>query len=196
MDHQTMLSLEYATANTYTVSITGEFPFLKFNNSGDKDKIKTIEQWGDFPWHSMSQSFRGCSNLTYNATTAPNLSAGPSLSWMFGYATLFNGDISNWDVSEVSYFGAMFRGASSFNQDIGNWNTINAIDMSYVFAASAFNKNIGGWDMRKVVNTSYMFAWTDFNQDISSWEFENLTRTDYMFYQNDQFNQDISGLHV
>ena len=36
---------------------------------------------------------------------------------MFKYATLFNGDISTWDVFKRNWdMGAMFDGASSFNQ--------------------------------------------------------------------------------
>ena len=32
----------------------------------------------------------------------------------------FNGDISNWDVSNVDNMSMMFKG-SKFNQDISNW---------------------------------------------------------------------------
>ena len=35
--------------------------------------------------------------------------------------TEFNGDISNWDVSNVKYMQFMFRDCHSFNQDISNW---------------------------------------------------------------------------
>src|SRR5690606_33348723 len=37
----------YATAGVYTVSITSSFPHIYFNGGGDKDKLLTIEQWGD-----------------------------------------------------------------------------------------------------------------------------------------------------
>ena len=36
------------------------------------------------------------------------------------YNCKFNGDISNWDVSNVTYFDQMFRD-SSFSGDISNW---------------------------------------------------------------------------
>ncbi|MCL6296758.1 hypothetical protein M3P09_17285, partial [Gaetbulibacter sp. 2012CJ34-3] len=38
------------TAGTYTVAIRGAFPRIYFNNTGDKDKIQSVEQWGINPW--------------------------------------------------------------------------------------------------------------------------------------------------
>ena len=34
----------------------------------------------------------------------------------------FNGDISKWDVSNVTNMLSMFNGCKSFNKDISNWN--------------------------------------------------------------------------
>ena len=37
----------------------------------------------------------------------------------------FNGDISQWNVSNVTDMGLMFYGCLSFNNDISNWNVSN-----------------------------------------------------------------------
>src|SRR5690606_20549789 len=92
----------YATAGVYTVSITGSFPRIYFNGSGDKDKLLTIEQWGDIAWTSMQYAFSGCSNLQVNATDAPNLSNCPNLTHMFNGASSLNADFNHWDISGVS----------------------------------------------------------------------------------------------
>ena len=34
----------------------------------------------------------------------------------------FNGDISNWDVSNIAVMDTMFTDATNFNQDIGDWD--------------------------------------------------------------------------
>jgi|GEM_PF-4495325 len=39
----------YSTPGDYQISITGSFPRIYFNNSGDKNKIKSIDQWGVQP---------------------------------------------------------------------------------------------------------------------------------------------------
>ncbi len=41
---------------------------------------------------------------------------------MFRGAASFNGDISDWDVSNVTNSEEMFNYANSFNGDISNWN--------------------------------------------------------------------------
>ena len=61
----------------------------------------------------------------------------------FGGKTNFNGDITNWDTSQVTSMFAMFSNASAFNQDIGSWNTAQVTSMNSMFyAAFAFNQNL------------------------------------------------------
>ncbi|MCG8698408.1 MAG: DUF285 domain-containing protein, partial [Bacteroidales bacterium] len=116
---------DFGTVGTYTIRIQGTFPAIYFNNSGDKGKIISIDQWGSIAWSSMAYAFCGCSNLEYNATDTPDLSAVTSLTQMFRKASIFNGDISNWDISNVTHMNSMFNTASKFNQDISGWNVSN-----------------------------------------------------------------------
>jgi hypothetical protein len=37
----------------YQVAIRGNFPRIYFNDTGDKEKIISIDQWGDVNWTSM-----------------------------------------------------------------------------------------------------------------------------------------------
>ena len=62
-----------------------------------------------------------------------------------------NGDISNWDVSNVEYMGYMFYGCDSFNQDISNWDVSNVINMASMFyGCESFNQDISKWNVSKV----------------------------------------------
>ena len=49
--------------------------------------------------------------------------------YMFGMLTSFNGDLSNWDVSNVTDMHSMFCEAESFNGDLSNWDVSNVTDM-------------------------------------------------------------------
>ena len=47
--------------------------------------------------------------------------------------TSFNGDISNWDVSNVTIMEDMFFDASSFNKDLSSWDVSNVTNMEDMF---------------------------------------------------------------
>lgn len=175
----------YAAPGIHTVAIRGGFPQIYFNNSGDKLKIQTIEQWGSVAWRSMNSAFMGCQNLISKATDAPDLSLVTDAYAMFAYAEAFNGDINigNWDVSNVTNMHGMFGGASIFNADISNWDVSNVTNMKFMFShASEFNQNIGSWDVSSVVNMDSMFRVAkSFDQDLGNWNVSNVTTMENMF---------------
>lgn len=61
----------------------------------------------------------------------------------------FNGNISQWDVSNVKNMSFMFYG-SRFNGDISGWNVSCVKKMNYMFAKSKFTKNIEAWNVKNV----------------------------------------------
>ncbi len=186
----------YGTAGVHTVSISGVFPRIYFNNSGDKDKILTIEQWGDIEWNSMREAFEGCSqlNITNPLIDTPDLSKVTDCSFMFNFATVFNGDISSWNTSNVTDMRQMFRAANSFNQNIGSWNVGNVENMGEMFSfATVFNQDISAWDTKKVTQMYQMFdSAKAFNQDIGGWNVSNVNSMYSMFRSAENFNQNLN----
>ena len=72
--------------------------------------------------------------------------------------TNFNGDISDWDVSNVKDMCSMFWGCESFNQDISNWDVSNVKNMRNMFwDCHSFNQDISNWDVSKVTDNDNMF---------------------------------------
>ena len=47
--------------------------------------------------------------------------------------TNFNGDISKWDVLNVTNMYSMFYGCESFNKDISNWDVSNVSNKKKIF---------------------------------------------------------------
>ena len=187
----------YSSAGTYTVTISGDFPRIYFNNGGDKEKLLTIEQWGDIQWTSMRSSFFGCTNLTSSATDSPDLSEVTDLFAMFFQATAFNGDIGNWDVSNVTNMQSLFGGATSFNQDIGDWDVSNVTNLTSTFFNTPFNQDIGDWDVSSVTTMRNLFqSASSFNQDIGGWDVSNVTDMNAAFVGASSFNGDISSWDV
>ena len=87
------------------------------------------------------------------------------------YNSLFNQDIGNWDVSNVTDMGGvlpfnsgMFWGATAFNQDITFWDVSNVTTMRDMFgSAYAFNQNLSSWNVDGVTDCG------SFSQDTTSW---------------------------
>ncbi len=186
---------DFGFPGVYTIKIKGDFPRINFENLGDKLKIVDISRWGNIEWESMATAFRGCANLGYSATDAPDLSNVSNMASMFQGASNFNGDISNWNVTTITTMNSMFRDAVSFNQDLGDWNVSHVGDMRRMFdGAINFNQDLNSWNVSNVTDMSRMFdTATDFNGNISDWDVSTVTDMSYMFNQADVFNQDITG---
>ena len=97
----------------------------------------------------------------------------------------FNGDISKWNVSNVTNMQSMFLGCLSFNQDISGWDVSKVTNMAYMFAeCESFNQDISRWDVSKVNQMySMFFMCLSFNQDISRWNVSKVTSMVDIFYK-------------
>ncbi|MEQ8302734.1 MAG: BspA family leucine-rich repeat surface protein [Cyclobacteriaceae bacterium] len=189
----------YATPGTYVVSISGTFPAISFNNGGDREKILTVEQWGNNPWASMQNAFYGCTNLTVPAPDAPDLLLCVSMAQMFREATSFNAPIGTWIITgNNNSLRSMFQGATSFNQNISAWDVSGIMDMSFMFTdASAFNQPLTWANTSMVSDMSGMFRGaTIFNQDLDTWNTANVIRMQLMFQFATSFNGNIDNWNV
>ena len=79
---------------------------------------------------------------------------------LFSKFKTFNGDISEWDVSNVTDMAGMFNG-SDFDGDISKWDVSNVKDMTYMFRSSRFSGDISGWNVDKV---EYFFPMFDYSR--------------------------------
>lgn len=193
------LTIIFPSVNTvYTLELIGLMPGFKFNSTGNAVKLLSIEQWGNNPWLNCSYMFVTCTNLISNATDNANMSQCTTMQDMFYNANVFNGDIGDWDTSNVLHMGRVFARAYAFNQDIGNWNVSKVKSMSEMFfRAYAFNQDIGRWDTSSVTNMYQMFPIAiAFNQNIGNWNVSNVTNMYGMFTSSIIFNQDLSDWNV
>ena len=106
----------------------------------------------------------------------------------------FNGNISEWDVSNVTDMTMMFA-HSIFNGDLSKWNVSNVKDMSGMFFTSRFNGDISKWDVSKVTDMHCMFINSEFTGDISKWNVCKVENMSFMF-DSSVFNGDISKWDV
>jgi len=85
----------------------------------------------------------------------------------------------NWNTSSNTTMQSMFNGASSFNGDISQWNTSNVTNMAFCFA-NGTDFTCGGatgisWDTSNVTTMQQMFQYQNsFNCDIRTWNVGNV----------------------
>lgn len=108
------------------------------------------------------------------------------------------GDITNWDVSQVTDMSYLFHKAKTFNEAIGSWNVHQVTTMCRMFSgAIAFNQPLDAWDVAKVEDMSYMFHEAkSFNQSLQAWDIRSVKEMRGMFYNASVFDRSlISSWH-
>lgn len=217
--------LTFPHSGIYSISIsedTGSFSELTFDYSGDRNKIQTIEQWGNIPWSSLENAYNGCSYIRINATDTPDFSGVTNANFAFSYCYFLNDTIEHWDVSNIEQFNSMFSIARRFNQSLNNWDVSSGVDFGNMFfAADSFNQPLNNWDVSNATHFQTMFGNTEsfnqdismwnvssgtnflgmfsgatFNQDITNWNIQNAATLSYMFDGNTEFNQNLGNWDI
>jgi hypothetical protein len=219
-------TITFATAGVYDLEITPKptngFNRIRFYNSGDKDKIKDIKQWGTIKWSSFGQAFHSCFNMLTTATDAPNLSIVTDMGEMFRSAKIVNPDTSDWNVSNVIFMELLFFDTDLANPDVSTWNMSNVIDTNRMFyyaiaatpdttnwnvskitnmfrmftAAVLATPNVTNWDTRSLINASKMFERADLsNPDCSNWDISNVTEMKDMFESSNLSTENLTACY-
>ena len=176
----------YITPGIYTIKIYGQIEGWRFNNTGDRQKILSIQSWGPLIIANTGQQFRGCSNLDLSSVQdILDLSTITFLGETFRQCSSLTtiNNVNLWDTSTVTTISGLFSTCFNFNDDISNWDTSSVISMTGVFIlAASFNQPIGTWDTSSVNDMNNMFnGATSFDQDLGTWNVTSLLNATLMF---------------
>ena len=108
----------------------------------------------------------------------------------------FNGDVSSWDVSNVTNMEGMFYNCKKFDGDLSKWNTSKLDNASYMFAICTkfTGKGLKNWNVEKLYKATEMFAdCGQFKEDLSNWNPKNLQDACGMFSGCYSFKCDLNG---
>lgn len=186
---------QYNRTGNYTVHITGKINNLSLKNC---DNLVEISQWGIFLFQSGKEVFKNCSNLRLIPDDSPNLTFTNDLSSMFSGCTLFNSDLSKWNVSNITNMSQMFLDCRLFNCDLSKWDVKNVNNMNRMFYnCGTFCSNLSEWNVKNVSNMAYMFYnCIVFRSDLSKWNVQNVTTMSGMFCECSSFNSNLSKWNV
>ena len=156
-------------------------------DKGDLKKIINFYKRDKYCKHSLN--WLDVSGITDMSRLFAGQEYNYSCDWCY-----YTGDISKWDVSNVTNMCSMFS-VSFFNNDISDWDVSNVTNMAEMFGCSKFNNDISKWDVSSVTYMDSMFCKSKFNQDISHWDVSHVTSMKGIFSKT-QFDQDISQWNV
>jgi len=166
----------YDTSGVYEIKIVNEVRGWQFNNGGDKLKMLGVTEWGGFNFTEHS-TFYGCTSFNHTATDIPTIST-IDMKTAFAFCGLFNGDVTNWDVSAVTNFYSIFSSNTSFTgTGLDTWNVSSVTNFSFTFIfCTIMNADLSGWNTSSGINLEGMlFAATAFDQDLSAWDIASVT---------------------
>jgi surface protein len=163
-----------------------------------------------------SEMFDTASSFRGDGVDRWDTSQFEDVTYMFNKATLFNANLSNWNMAQAQFMSSMFEMAQSFtgygmdqwnirqaltmakmligtnlsDVNLSNWDVSNVHDMSHMFQYATSYQGIGisDWDTSNVIQMEYMFdGATSFNASVHHWQVRDVVNMAYMFHNTNQF---------
>ena len=186
--NQAEVSHRYDTQGIYEVTMDGVVNGWHFNDSGDRNKILNIYNWGSFDV-SISHAFFGCSNLDTTATDYPVISISDGLIGMFENCfSLTTLDVSNWDVSSVSNLRRTFFMCGSLTTlDVANWDvsSVSSLQDTFFRCSSLTTLDVTNWNVSSVTIMLALFhgCRSLTTLDVSNWDVSSVTTMERVFFE-------------
>ena len=165
---------------------------LKISRIETNYKPKNKEELIDIIIKEIEENGPDCSLNHIDVSNVTDMSClfMGGISWKYtdGHPVLskFDGDISGWNVSNVTDMKFMFDNCkyTGKNGDISNWDVSNVTLMTAMFYKSKYNGDISNWDVSSVKDMILMFYGSNFNGDISNWDVTGVKYMSNMFVQS------------
>ena len=110
--------------------------------------------------------------------------------------TNFCGDVSKWDVSNVTIFNSTFAFCKDFDCDLSQWETTSAKSMISMFwgCTNFTAQGLERWDMSNASKLNGMFyrCGSLTGENLADWKFKSLENTRLMFNGCTRLNVDLS----
>lgn len=159
---------QYSNPGIYTITISGDVKGFRFSNTGDKNKILEIKQWGPLVGTSNSnfEMFKGCTNLLLNQVSdIINLSGITNIRSMFQDCNSITQikNLENWKTDSVQQMQSIFLNDINFNQNIGSWNVSGVTSMYQILKNTGLNSQnysdtLIGWSSLPILQSGVLLG--------------------------------------
>lgn len=154
------LTHTYAIAGLHEIRVSGSFPNISYNNTGDKNKVTRVMQLGNVGWQTLGGAFRGCLNLTsFESGTCDTSAATSMFGLIMSCPNLATVDVSTLNTSSVTTMAYMFQGLPVTTLDLSNLDTSSVADFSHMFRNSndIITLDLSTFDTSSATNMRDMF---------------------------------------
>ena len=155
------LAHTYASAGDHNISISGTFPNMNFNGTGDVTKIKSVNNMGSVGMTTTYGMLWGATNLTSFTVGDADTSLVTSSHHMFrGCSSLTSLDLSTMDLSNNANFFNFLKDCTSLSSiNLSSFNTSSATSMSSMFrgCTSLTSLDLSSFDTSSVTSMGSMF---------------------------------------
>ena len=191
----------YSSAGTHSISISGTFGNIRFNNTGDKDKVRTVTNLGSVGWNRFNGAFRGCTGLT--SFTAGDCDTSSVTNWirMFrGCTGMTTCNMAGMSTAAATRLDSMFWDCDSVTAlDCSGFDVSGVTSFGYgmfLNCESATSISVSNWD----VNSGCTYFAGMFSScfdvtslDLSGWDTSGVTSMQNMFINCYDADIDITG---
>jgi surface protein len=154
-----------------------------------------LENWSLYPplHDDISEMFRGATLFDKNLSRF-DISSVTSMAHTFYLVEKFTGrGLEYWNTSQVYNMTSMFQGATAFVGDVSSWDVSNVQDVRNMFdPATSVDGDLSTWDVHSIYDASYMFSSAERfkGKGLDRWNVAWVFDMKYMFTNAHVFDAD------
>ena len=166
---------QYASSGIYKISISGVFPQIYFNGTGDRSKLIKINNWGDIEWQSFEKAFYDCRKLEKVSAGKINVSNVSNFNSAFNSCReLLSFSFLRWDFQSNISMSGLFLNCLKLERVYFN-KKIEADSFYRTFGNCPVLKgNFNYISLKYATDIKWLFRYCDINDFGTTTNYDNL----------------------
>lgn len=160
---------------------------------------QTTSSWNLNSLTNGTHAFRGCDLTTLNVSNwLPDSLTNPTYMFRENINFIGNG-VENWNINPATTsLLSMFYKCHPFSGDVSNWDVSNITNMAHAFAIIQPNTpvtlDVSNWNTQSLTSVAEMFSQSNIDFDPTNWDVSNITNFNNWTFSNGADNWDQTRL--
>lgn len=160
---------------------------------------QTTSSWNLNSLTNGTHAFRGCDLTTLNVSNwLPDSLTNPTYMFRENINFIGNG-VENWNINPATTsLLSMFYKCHPFSGDVSNWDVSNITNMAHAFAiiqpSTPVTLDVSNWNTQSLTSVAEMFSQSNIDFDPTNWDVSNITNFNNWTFNNGADNWDQTRL--